>query len=156
MAFCDLGTTRWCRPTPALWLSPLMVAVAAFTILAVALIAVVLVVLARAGRTLLEDRLGGIENRIDHRLTGLDERVDRRLEGLDGRLLSTQQSAGQTATQIVDDGTDASARRRARTARARAAATEGAWGLWRAAAREPSARSPPAIRVRDAVRLQER
>ena len=79
-----------------------MVAVAVFTILAVALVAVLLVMLARAGRAVLEERLGGIENRLDQRLSGFDERVDRRLEGIDGRLLSTQQSAGQTATQIVE------------------------------------------------------
>jgi DNA recombination protein RmuC len=56
----------------------------------------------RALRTLLEQRLGGLDERLDRRLADLDARVDRRLEGLDGRLLSTQQSAGQTATQIVD------------------------------------------------------
>jgi len=78
-----------------------MIAVSVLTILAVALVAV-LIVLARGGRALLEERLGGIENRLDQRLSGFDERVDRRLEGIDGRLLSTQQSAGQTATQIVE------------------------------------------------------
>jgi DNA recombination protein RmuC len=56
----------------------------------------------RALRTLLEQRLGGLDERLDRRLADLDSRVDRRLEGLDGRLLSTQQSTGQTATQIVD------------------------------------------------------
>lgn len=61
-----------------------------------------LVLLARSGRDLLERRLGGIEERLDTRLATLDERVDRRLEGIDGRLLSTQQSTGQTATQIVE------------------------------------------------------
>jgi DNA recombination protein RmuC len=49
---------------------------------------------------------------IDRRFAGLETKVDRRLEGLDGRLLSTQQSAGQTATEIVErlgklDGTAA-------------------------------------------------
>jgi DNA recombination protein RmuC len=57
-------------------------------------------------------RLGTIDERIDRRLGELDTKVDRRLEGLDGRLLSTQQSAGQTATEIVErlgklDGTAA-------------------------------------------------
>lgn len=68
--------------------------------------------LVRVLRTLLEQRLGGVEDKLDRRLSELDERVDRRLEGLDGRLLSTQRSAGQTATQIVEklgrlDGTAA-------------------------------------------------
>ena len=56
----------------------------------------------RAIRTLMEGRLGGIEEKLDRRLGELDTKVDRRLEGLDGRLLSTQQSAGQTATQIAE------------------------------------------------------
>jgi DNA recombination protein RmuC len=46
--------------------------------------------------------IGSIEQRLDRRLNDLDGKVDRRLEGLDGRLLSTQQSAGQTATQIAE------------------------------------------------------
>ncbi len=71
-----------------------------------------LVLLARAGRSVLEQRLGGIEEKLDRRLGDLDTKVDRRLEGLDGRILSTQQSAGQAATQIVEkltklDGTAA-------------------------------------------------
>ena len=61
-----------------------------------------IVALARAGRALVDDRLGGIEQRLDRRLGELDERVDRRLEGIDGRLLSTQQSTGETTTQIVE------------------------------------------------------
>src|SRR5919197_5038974 len=56
----------------------------------------------RTLRTLMDGRLGGIEDKLDHRLGELDAKVDRRLEGLDGRLLSTQQSAGQTATQIAE------------------------------------------------------
>jgi DNA recombination protein RmuC len=49
---------------------------------------------------------------VDRRLGELAASVDRRLEGLDGRLLASQQSAGQTATQIVEklgklDGTAA-------------------------------------------------
>src|SRR5947208_36915 len=48
----------------------------------------------------------------DRRLGELTASVDRRLEGIDGRILATQQSAGQTATQIVEklgklDGTAA-------------------------------------------------
>jgi DNA recombination protein RmuC len=70
-------------------------------LLAFALLAGVAVLLARAGRTLIAERLGGIE-----------EKLDRRLDGLDGRLLSTQQSATQTTNQIVEkltrlDGTAA-------------------------------------------------
>jgi DNA recombination protein RmuC len=72
-------------------------------ILAVAaLLAALVLALARAGRSLFDERLGGIEVRLDRRLGELDERVDRRLEGIDGRLLSTQQSTGQTTTQIVE------------------------------------------------------
>jgi DNA recombination protein RmuC len=56
--------------------------------------------------------LGGVAEGIDRRFAELETRVDRRLEGLDGRLLSTQQSAGKTATEIVErlgklDGTAA-------------------------------------------------
>jgi DNA recombination protein RmuC len=53
-------------------------------------------------RGLLDQRLTGMADKLDRRLGELDTRVDRRLEGLDGRLLTTQQNAGQTATQIVD------------------------------------------------------
>ena len=45
--------------------------------------------------------LGGVAEASDRRLAALEEKVDRRLEGLDGRLLSTQESAGKTATEIV-------------------------------------------------------
>jgi DNA recombination protein RmuC len=55
----------------------------------------------RSTRALLEQRLGGMEDKLDRRLGDVESKVDRRLEGLDGRLLSQQQSAGQTATQIV-------------------------------------------------------
>jgi DNA recombination protein RmuC len=53
-----------------------------------------------------------LDEKLDRRLGELDARVDRRFEGLDGRLLSSQQSAGQTASQIVErlgrlDGTAA-------------------------------------------------
>jgi DNA recombination protein RmuC len=63
-------------------------------------------------RRLLDQRLGAIEGQLEQRLSGLEEKVDRRLEGLDGRLLQSQRSAGQTATDIVDrlgklDGTAA-------------------------------------------------
>lgn len=86
---------------------------AAFVIVAVlAASAAGALLLARALRALLEQRLGGIEAKLDHRLGELDTKVDRRLDGLDGRLLSNQQSLGSTATEIVDrlgklDGTAA-------------------------------------------------
>ena len=50
----------------------------------------------------LDGALVGIESRLDRRLSELDAKVDRRLEGLDGRLLTTQRSAGETATQIAE------------------------------------------------------
>ncbi len=55
----------------------------------------------RALRQLMEGSLGGIEEKLDRRLGELDTKVDRRLEGLDNRLLSTQRSTGETATQIA-------------------------------------------------------
>jgi DNA recombination protein RmuC len=58
--------------------------------------------LARSGRSLLEQRLGTIDDRLDRRLADLDSKVDRRLGDLDGRLLSTQRSAGDATTQIVE------------------------------------------------------
>jgi DNA recombination protein RmuC len=84
----------------------------ALLLLVVALAGIGAVALARALRMQLEQRLGGIEDRLGRSLGELNERVDRRLEGLDGRLLSSQQSSGQTATQIVErlgklDGTAA-------------------------------------------------
>jgi DNA recombination protein RmuC len=57
--------------------------------------------LARTGRALLEQGLGGMEDKLDRRLGDVESKVDRRLDGLDGRLLSQQQSAGQTAAQIA-------------------------------------------------------
>ena len=65
-----------------------------------------------ADRRVLEQRLGGIEGQLEQRLSGLEVKVDRRLEGLDGRLLQSQRSAGETATEIVErlgklDGTAA-------------------------------------------------
>ena len=60
-----------------------------------------LVWLARAGRSLLEQRFGSMEDKLDRRLGDVETKVDRRLDGLDGRLLLQQQSAGQTATQIA-------------------------------------------------------
>jgi DNA recombination protein RmuC len=68
----------------------------------VALAGAALVWFARAGRGLLEQRLGGMEEKLDRRLGDVETKVDRRLDGLDGRLLSQQQSAGQTATQIAE------------------------------------------------------
>jgi DNA recombination protein RmuC len=58
--------------------------------------------LARFLRTLLEQRLGGMAAGLERRLGDVETKVDRRLEGLDGRLLSSQQSAGQTASQIAE------------------------------------------------------
>jgi DNA recombination protein RmuC len=49
-----------------------------------------------------DDRIAGMETTLDRRLTELDSRVDRRLDGLDNRLLSTQKSAGDTATRIAE------------------------------------------------------
>ena len=46
--------------------------------------------------------LGGVAETIDRRFAELETKVDRRLEGLDGRLLSTQQSAGKAATDLVE------------------------------------------------------
>jgi DNA recombination protein RmuC len=74
--------------------------------------------LARRLPDLLERRLGVLDERLDRRLVDLEARVDRRFEGLDGRLLSTQQSAGRTATEIVErlgklDGTAAQMLQRA-------------------------------------------
>jgi DNA recombination protein RmuC len=53
-------------------------------------------------RSVFDERLSGMEEKLDRRLGDLDTRVDRRLEGIDGRLLSGQQSAGETATQIAE------------------------------------------------------
>ena len=63
----------------------------------------------RSLRTQLDGTLGGVELRLDRRLGELDAKVDRRLEGLDDRLLTTHQSllttqqrAGETSTQIAE------------------------------------------------------
>jgi DNA recombination protein RmuC len=77
-----------------------------------AAVAIAGTVVVRTIRDLIESRLGSVEERFDRRLSEVHEGFDRRLEGLDGRLLSSQQTAGQTATQIVDrlsklDGTAA-------------------------------------------------
>jgi DNA recombination protein RmuC len=53
-------------------------------------------------RSVFDERLSGMEAKLDRRLGDLDSRVDHRLEGIDGRLLSGQQSAGETATQIAE------------------------------------------------------
>src|SRR5438876_1235201 len=58
------------------------------------------------------DQLAERSAQSDRRIGELTASVDRRLEGIDGRILATQQSAGQTATQIVEklgklDGTAA-------------------------------------------------
>jgi DNA recombination protein RmuC len=87
-------------------------AVAVLFAVLVTLLAVGGLVAMRTFRELVERRLAGLEGNLERRFTDLDTRVDRRLEGLDGRLLSTQQSTGQAATQIVErltklDGTAA-------------------------------------------------
>jgi DNA recombination protein RmuC len=77
-----------------------------------AAVAIAGTVIVRTIRELMEARLGSVEERLERRLSEVHEGFDRRLEGLDTRLLSSQQSAGQTASQIVDrlsklDGTAA-------------------------------------------------
>ena len=84
----------------------------ALSLLVLAALAVGVVVLVRFLPDLLERRLGSVEDRLGRRFVDLEAKVDRRLEGLDGRLLSTQRSAGKTATEIVErlgklDGTAA-------------------------------------------------
>src|SRR2546421_10139488 len=74
------------------------------------LVAVVLVVLVLALAAvggvalmrLLRAELSAQRQETRDELAARSSEIGRRLEGLDGRLLSTQQSAGQTATQIVD------------------------------------------------------
>jgi len=78
-----------------------MIDIALFVV-ALGLAAAGFVWLARSGRSLLDRRLGGMEDKLDRRLGDVEIKVDRRLEGLDGRLLSQQESAGQTATQIAE------------------------------------------------------
>jgi DNA recombination protein RmuC len=73
----------------------------------VAVVLVVLVVaLAAAGGVvlmrLLRAELSAQRAETREELAARSSEISRRLEGLDGRLLSTQQSTGQTATQIVD------------------------------------------------------
>src|SRR5918994_5485667 len=53
-------------------------------------------------RSVFDQRLTGMEDKLDRRLGDLDTRVNGRLEGLDGRLLTSQQSAGQTASNIAE------------------------------------------------------
>src|SRR5947209_4846187 len=76
-----------------------MVAVVIAVLVGAAVVAV-LVWLGRSGRSLLEHRLGGIEERLDRRLSDLDSRVDGRLHGLNGTLLSNQENAARTAADI--------------------------------------------------------
>lgn len=71
-------------------------------VLAAAAVVAAVVWAVRNGRGVLDHRLGGIEERLDRRLSEIDHKVDRRLEGLDGRLLLTEQTAGERATQIVE------------------------------------------------------
>ena len=71
----------------------------AVSLFLVALAGAFVVWVARAGRALLDQRLGGMEEKLDRRLGDVETKVDRRLDGLDGRLLSQQQSAGRAATE---------------------------------------------------------
>jgi DNA recombination protein RmuC len=47
-------------------------------------------------------RLAGLQEAFDRRLADVNTKVGQRLEGLDNRLLATQRSSGETATQIVE------------------------------------------------------
>jgi DNA recombination protein RmuC len=76
-----------------------MVGIIIGLVVALAVVAAV-VWLARSGRSVLEHRLGGIEERLDRRLSDLDSRVDGRLQGLNGTLLSNQENAARTAADI--------------------------------------------------------
>ena len=77
-----------------------MVAILVALVGALAVVAA-LVWIARNGRGLLDQRLGGIEQRLDRRLSDIDARVDRRFGELDGKLLTTQQSSNKTAVDIA-------------------------------------------------------
>src|ERR671928_1531712 len=74
--------------------------------LLVAVLVVLVLALAAAGGVLLmrllRAELAAQRQETRDELAARSSEISRRLEGLDGRLLSTQQSAGQTATQIVD------------------------------------------------------
>jgi DNA recombination protein RmuC len=99
------------RPITPLAFVDRMATVLALILLGAALCGLLLVI-ARSGRVLVERGLAALDDKLDRRLGDLDARVDRRFEGLDGRLLSSQQSAGQTASQIAErlgklDGTAA-------------------------------------------------
>jgi DNA recombination protein RmuC len=78
-----------------------MAALVVLAFLGAAVLAAV-VLIARAGRGLLEQRLGGMEEKLDRRLGDLDNKVDRRLGDLDTKMRSSQQESHRTTTQIVD------------------------------------------------------
>src|ERR687885_853420 len=73
--------------------------------LAVVVVVVLVLALAAAGGVLLmrllRAELSAQRTETREELAARSSEISRRLEGLDGRLLSTQQSTGQTATQIV-------------------------------------------------------
>jgi DNA recombination protein RmuC len=74
-------------------------------LLAVVLVVLVLALAAAGGvllMRLLRAELSAQRAETREELAARSSEISRRLEGLDGRLLSTQQSTGQTATQIVD------------------------------------------------------
>jgi DNA recombination protein RmuC len=89
--------------------------IAVVIVLLVALIVFVVLggrALLRVLPALLEPRLSALDEQVGRRFSDLETKVDRRLEGIDGRLLSTQKSAGDTATDIAEklgklDGTAA-------------------------------------------------
>src|SRR5437588_4568743 len=74
-------------------------------VVAVVLVVLVLALAAAGGvvlMRLLRTELSAQRQETRDELAARSSEIGRRLEGRDGRLLSTQQSAGQTATQIVD------------------------------------------------------
>jgi DNA recombination protein RmuC len=79
-----------------------MIAVVILTLAGLALVAGLILVVARTARTLLDQRLNGMESQLDRRLGELDSRLDRRLDGIDGRLLSTQEASGKSAQAMVE------------------------------------------------------
>src|ERR671939_1458564 len=91
-------------------------------LLAMVIVVVLVLALAAVGGValmrLLRAELSAQRAETREELAARSTEISRRLEGLDGRLLSTQQSTGQTATQIVDkisklDGTAAQMLQRA-------------------------------------------
>lgn len=89
-----------------------MIVTVFIAIVAIAVLGGGLVWLARVLRRDLGSELAARTAEVDRRLGGLSETIDKRLEGIDNRLLATQTSSGETATQIAEklgklDGTAA-------------------------------------------------